>query len=38
MSDLVFTSEEIGSYHYNRGLQDARTLIEENTQNISQSL
>jgi uncharacterized protein (DUF2164 family) len=34
---LDFFSEEIGPYHYNRGLQDARTLIEENTQNISQT-
>ncbi|MEA1953230.1 MAG: DUF2164 domain-containing protein [Campylobacterota bacterium] len=34
---LDFFSKEIGGYHYNRGLQDARTLIEENTQNLSQT-
>ena len=34
---LDFFSKEIGAYHYNRGLQDARTLIEENAQNISQT-
>jgi uncharacterized protein (DUF2164 family) len=33
---LDFFNREIGSYHYNKGLQDARTLIEENTQNILQ--
>ncbi|MCD6212244.1 MAG: DUF2164 family protein [Sulfurovum sp.] len=37
MSDVEFTSKEIGPYHYNRGLQDARTLIEENVQNLSQT-
>ena len=30
-------SEEIGPYHYNQGLKDARTLIEENVQNLSQT-
>ena len=34
---LDFFSKEIGSYHYNRGLQDARILIEENAQNLSQT-
>jgi uncharacterized protein (DUF2164 family) len=34
---LHFFSKEIGPYHYNRGLQDARILIEENVQNLSQT-
>jgi len=34
---LDFFSKKIGPYHYNRGLQDARTLIEENVQNLSQT-
>jgi uncharacterized protein (DUF2164 family) len=34
---LHFFSKEIGAYHYNRGLQDARTLLEENAQNIQQT-
>jgi uncharacterized protein (DUF2164 family) len=34
---LDFFSGEIGPYHYNHGLQDARTLIEENAQNLSQT-
>ena len=34
---LDFFSKEIGPYHYNRGLQDARTLIEENAQTLSQT-
>jgi len=34
---LDFFSKEIGPYHYNHGLQDARALIEENTQNLSQT-
>jgi len=34
---LDFFSKEIGAYHYNRGLQDARILIEENAQNITQT-
>ena len=33
---LDFFSKEIGGYHYNKGLQDARTLLEENVQNLSQ--
>ncbi len=34
---LDFFNKELGAYHYNKGLQDARTLIEENTQNLSQT-
>ena len=34
---LDFFNKEIGNYHYNRGLQDARTLLEENAQNIQQT-
>ncbi len=34
---LDFFSKEIGPYHYNRGLQDSRTLIEENVQTLSQT-
>ncbi len=34
---LEFFNKEIGNYHYNKGLQDARSLIEENGQNILQS-
>jgi len=34
---LDFFSKEIGPYHYNQGLKDARTLIEENVQNLSQT-
>ena len=34
---LDFFSKEIGAYHYNQGLKDARTLIEENAQNLSQT-
>jgi len=34
---LDFFNKEIGAYHYNRGLQDARTLLEENAQNIQQA-
>ena len=34
---LEFFNKEIGSYHYNKGLQDGRTLIEENSQNILQA-
>ena len=34
---LDFFSKEIGPYHYNRGLHDARTMIEEKTQNIVQT-
>ncbi len=34
---LDFFNKEIGAYHYNKGLQDARTRIEENTQNLLQT-
>ena len=34
---LDFFSKEIGAYHYNHGLQDARTLIEENAQDLLQT-
>ncbi len=34
---LDFFNREIGAYHYNKGLQDARTLIEENVQHLSQT-
>ena len=34
---LDFFNKEIGAYHYNRGIQDARTLLEENAQNIQQT-
>jgi len=34
---LDFFNKEIGAYHYNRGLQDARTLIEKNVQHLSQT-
>ena len=34
---LDFFNKEIGAYHYNRGLQDARTLMEENAQHIQQT-
>ena len=34
---LDFFNKEIGGYHYNKGLQDARTLIEENAQNLLQT-
>jgi uncharacterized protein (DUF2164 family) len=34
---LDFFNKEIGPYHYNRGLKDARILLEENAQNIQQT-
>jgi len=34
---LEFFSKEIGGYHYNKGLKDARTLLEENAQDLSQT-
>jgi uncharacterized protein (DUF2164 family) len=34
---LDFFNKEIGAYHYNSGLQDARILLEENAQNIQQT-
>jgi len=33
---LDFFNKEIGAYHYNQGLKDARNFIEENTQHIQQ--
>jgi uncharacterized protein (DUF2164 family) len=32
---LDFFSEEIGAYHYNRGLTDARTILEEKLETIT---
>ena len=32
---LDFFSEEIGAYHYNRGLTDARTVLEEKLETIT---
>ncbi len=34
---LDFFSKEIGAYHYNHGLKDARTLMEENAQMLTQT-
>ena len=34
---LEFFSKEIGGYHYNKGLKDARILLEQNAQDISQT-
>jgi len=34
---LDFFSKEIGPYHYNHGLHDARAMIEERTQNMIQT-
>ena len=33
---LDFFSNEIGAYHYNKGLRDAQILIEENGQTLLQ--
>lgn len=35
---LDFISEEIGSYYYNRGLYDARTVVESNLARIDEEL
>ncbi|MBV2089649.1 MAG: DUF2164 domain-containing protein [Candidatus Thiodiazotropha sp. (ex Ctena orbiculata)] len=35
---LDFFSEEIGSYYYNRGLQDARAVLESRLENIDEAL
>jgi uncharacterized protein (DUF2164 family) len=35
---LEFFNKTIGVYHYNRGLQDAQKLLEENSQIITQTL
>lgn len=32
---LDFFSEEVGAYHYNRGLEDARTILEEKLESIT---
>lgn len=32
---LDFFSEEVGAYHYNRGLLDAKTLLEEKLETIT---
>ena len=34
---LDFFSKEIGPYHYNHALHDARAMIEEQTQNMIQT-
>jgi len=34
---LEFFNKEIGAYHYNKGLQDARICIEGNSQNLLQT-
>ncbi|MCG8067547.1 MAG: DUF2164 domain-containing protein [Candidatus Thiodiazotropha taylori] len=33
-----FFSEEIGSYYYNRGLRDARSVLESRLENIDEAL
>ncbi|MEW8626285.1 MAG: DUF2164 domain-containing protein [Candidatus Thiodiazotropha sp.] len=35
---LDFFSEEIGPYYYNRGLQDARAVLESRLENIDEAL
>ncbi len=35
---LDFFAEEIGPYFYNRGLYDARAVIDEQVENISDAL
>lgn len=35
---LEFFSGEIGPYYYNRGLQDARAVIESKLENIADAL
>jgi uncharacterized protein (DUF2164 family) len=35
---LDFFSEKIGPYYYNRGLQDAKAVIEEKLENITDAL
>jgi uncharacterized protein (DUF2164 family) len=32
---LDFFSEEVGAYHYNRGLYDARKVLEEKLESIT---
>ena len=35
---LDFFSEEVGSYFYNRGLMDARTVLEQKLEDIDEDL
>lgn len=35
---LNFFSEEVGSYYYNRGLYDARAVIEERLETIDEAI
>jgi uncharacterized protein (DUF2164 family) len=35
---LDFFSDKIGPYYYNRGLQDARAVIEEKLENVADAL
>jgi len=35
---LDFFSEQLGAYYYNRGLADARTVIERNLDNITDAI
>ncbi|BDX06509.1 DUF2164 domain-containing protein [Planctobacterium marinum] len=35
---LDFISNEMGAYYYNRGLQDARVVLEERLQSIDEDL
>jgi uncharacterized protein (DUF2164 family) len=35
---LDFFSEEIGPYYYNRGIQDARAVLESRLDNIDEAL
>ncbi|MES9832570.1 MAG: DUF2164 domain-containing protein [Candidatus Thiodiazotropha sp. DIVDIV] len=35
---LDFFSSEIGPYYYNRGLQDARAVLESRLENIDEAL
>ena len=32
---LDFFSQEVGAYYYNRGLEDARTILEEKLESIT---
>jgi len=35
---LDFFSEEVGSYYYNRGLNDARAILEDKLERIDEAL
>ena len=35
---LDFFSEEVGAYYYNRGLHDARAIIEQKLENIADAI